>query len=109
MHEERKEKTAFTARSGKYEFNFMPFGLTNVVATFYAQMDKHCHPLSMGICVMLFDNCLIFIPDDFNLHLKQLDQVLKSINYANMQLQIEKCKFVFSEVPFLGHYWKRRS
>ena len=40
MTEEDKEKTAFTLRSGKYEFNVMPFGLTNAVATFCALMDK---------------------------------------------------------------------
>ena len=32
MAEEDKEKTAFTVRSGKFEFNVMPFGLTNAVA-----------------------------------------------------------------------------
>jgi hypothetical protein len=40
MNEEDKEKTAFTVRSGKFEFNVMPFGLTNAVATFCALMDK---------------------------------------------------------------------
>ena len=34
LHEESKEKTAFTVQSGKYKFNAMPFGLTNEVATF---------------------------------------------------------------------------
>ena len=34
MHEESKEKTAFTVQSGKYKFNVMPIGLTNAVATF---------------------------------------------------------------------------
>ena len=36
-----KEKTAFTVRSAAYEFNVLPFGLTNAVATFNSLMDKH--------------------------------------------------------------------
>ena len=40
MAEEDKEKTAFTLRSGKYEFNVMSFGLKNAVASFCALMDN---------------------------------------------------------------------
>ena len=103
MHEESKEKTAFTVRSGKYEFNVMPFGLTNAVATFCALMDKLFNHYQWEFVLCFIDDCLVFTPNDFDLHLKQLDQVLQKIDHANMRLKVEKCKFAFSEVPFLGH------
>ena len=105
MHEESKEKTAFTVRSGKYEFNVMPFGLTNAVATFCALMDKLFNHYQWEFVLCFIDDCLVFTPNDFDLHLKQLDQVLQKIDHANMRLKVEKCKFAFLEVPFWDTLW----
>ena len=103
MSEEDKEKTAFTLRSGKYEFNVMPFGLTNAVATFCALMDKLFSPFQWDFVLCFIDDCLIFTPNDFDLHLTQLHKVLSRLESANMRLKLSKCKFAVAELPFLGH------
>ena len=69
MAEEDKEKTTFTLRSGKYEFNVMPFGLTNAVATFCALMDKNVSSYQWDFVLCSINDCLIFTPNDFDLHL----------------------------------------
>ena len=79
LHEESKEKTAFTVRSGKYDFTVMPFGLTNAVATFCALMDKLFNHYQWEFVLCFIDDCLVFTPNDFDLHPKQLDQVLKRL------------------------------
>ena len=69
MAEDYKEKTAFTLRPGKYEFNVMSFGLTNAVATFCALMDKLFSSYQWDFVLCFIDDCLIFTPNDFDLHL----------------------------------------
>jgi hypothetical protein len=103
MAEEDKEKTAFTVRSGKYEFNVMPFGLTNAVATFCALMDKIFSGLQWDFLLCFLDDILIFSPEDFELHLKQLSQVLVRLKNANMRLKLSKCKICVPEVDYLGY------
>ena len=49
------------------------------------------------------DDCLIFSPQDFDLHLSRLESVLIRVKGANMRLKLEKCQFAYPEVNFLGH------
>ena len=79
MAEEDKEKTAFTLRSGKYEFNVMPFGLTNAVASFRTLMDKLFSSYQWEFVLCFIYNCLVFTPNDFDLHLLNL-QLEKSLS-----------------------------
>jgi len=72
MAEEDKEKTAFTVRSGKFEFNVMPFGLSNAVATFCHLMDKLFAVYQWNFLLCFIDDCLIFTKKNFSLHLSQL-------------------------------------
>ena len=66
-------------------------------------MDKLFNHYQWEFVLCFIDDCLVFTPNNFDLHLKQLDQVQQKIDPANMRLKVEKCKFAFSEVPFLGH------
>ena len=73
------------------------------MATLCALMDKIFNHYQQKFVLCFIDDCLVFTPIDYDLHLKQLDQVLQKIDHANLRLKVEKCKFAFSEVPFLGH------
>ena len=100
LSDEDKEKTAFTLRSGKYEFNVMPFGLTNAVATFCALADHILSGLQWSFCLCFIDDCLIFSPNDFDLHLKHIDQVLSRLQKANLKVKLRQCHFAGSEAAF---------
>ena len=57
----------------------------------------------MGFCFVFHSDCLIFTPNDFELHLSQLEKVLIKLKTANMHLKLSKCHFAAAELPFLGH------
>jgi len=64
----RKPKTAFATREGLYEFNVMPFGLCNALATFQRLMDLVLAGVQWTQCLVYLDDVII-IGRDFEEHL----------------------------------------
>ena len=100
LAEEDREKTAFTVRSGKYEFSVMPFGLTNAVATFCALMDLFFAGMQGTFIMCFVDDCLIYTPNDFELHLHHIKAVFQQLEMANFSLKLSKCHFAQYQVEF---------
>ena len=88
LAEDDKEKTAFTVRSGKYEFTVMPFGLTNAVATFCALMDLIFTGMQWSFVMCFVDDCLIYSVNDFDVHLQHIEAVFKKLEAANLSLKL---------------------
>jgi len=103
LAEDDKEKTAFTVRSGKYEFTVVPFGLTNAVATFCALMDLIFTGMQWSFVMCFVDDCLIYSVNDFDLHLQHIEAVFKKLEAANLSLKLTKCHFAQYQVEFYGH------
>ena len=60
MHPEDKSKTAFTTRSGLYDFNVMPFGLkTHQLSSFERLMEKVLSGLQYDICLLYLDDIIV--------------------------------------------------
>ena len=103
VEEAHKERTAFTVGSiGFYEYNKMPFGLTNSPATYQRIMQEILGDLNMKICLIYLDDLIIF-SDSFEQHLERLDLILTTLENANLKLAPEKCCFFKPRVNFLGH------
>ena len=103
VEESHKERTAFTVGSlGFYEYNQMPFGLTNSPATYQRIMQDILGDFNMKICVIYLDDLIIF-SDSFEQHIERLDMILDRLHKANLKLAPEKCFFFRKEINFLGH------
>ena len=103
VEESHKERTAFTVGTlGFFEYNKMPFGLTNSPSTYQRIMQDILGDLNMKICLIYLDDLIIF-SDSFEQHLERLDIVLTKLQEANLKLAPEKCCFYRSSVNFLGH------
>jgi len=54
------EKTAFSTRYGHYEWNVLPFGLSNASGAFQRRMNKVLRPYIDKFCIVYLDDILIF-------------------------------------------------
>lgn len=102
MAEQHKAKTAFATPDGLYEFNVMPFGLSNAPATFERMIDSVLRGMKWSTCLCYLDDIIVFSAT-FEEHLSRLSQVLSCINNAGLQLNTKKCHFAARKVKVLGH------
>lgn len=107
IQEEDREKTAFTAGNGLYQFAVMPFGLCNAPATFERLMEHVLRGLNWRTCLVYLDD-IIVLGRTFNEHLKNLQQVLQTIKAAGLKLNASKCSLFKNEVNYLGHIVSRQ-
>jgi hypothetical protein len=102
MDEKDKEKTAFITHEGLYQWKVMPFGLTNAPATFQRMIQEVLGELFYTKAPAYIDDINVH-SKKFEQHIRDLEEVFKRIRKAGLKLRIDKCKFCFSEIEFLGY------
>jgi hypothetical protein len=99
---ERDEwKTAFCTQYGHYKFLVIPFGLTNVSATFQAYINRTLWGYIDDFCIVYLDDILIFSRDEEQ-HQQYLDLVLEQLRQFELYTNPSKCSFNQKEVEYLG-------
>lgn len=94
-------KTAFSTKSGHYEYVRMPFGLSSAPATFTRAMKS----VLMGLeemCTAYLDDIVVHGSSLID-HQKKLEQVFDRLRTHKLKLQPNKCSFLRKEVLYLGH------
>lgn len=94
LQEEDIYKTAFRTHEGHYEFNVMPFGLSNTPATFQSTMNQLLkHTLEcLLFCVFFYDTDL---QPNVRVPFRQFTKVFSSL--AQNQLYLKISKYLFAE------------
>lgn len=95
-------KTAFSILGNHYEFKRMPFGLKNAPSTFLRLMNRTLNKYIGNICLCYMDDIIVYSKSR-NEHIQHLDAIFKTLNKANMRIQLDKCKFMEKQIKFLGH------
>ena len=95
-------KTAFRARYGHFKFTVMSFGLTNAPAAFMDLMHKVFQPYLDQFVVVFVDDILIYSRSEWE-HEYHLRIVLQLLRDHQLYAKFSKCKFLLTEVRFLGH------
>ena len=99
IKEEYKEKTGFPVPSVHYEFNRLPFGLSNSPSSFQRPMDivlKNLVGMNVSSSLMI-----IFSKSAQECALR-LENVRQRFDQANLQLHPSKCVFAQQRVNYLG-------
>lgn len=103
MEESHKPRTAFTVGPlGFYQFERMPFGLSNSPATFQRLMERAMGDLHMRECFTFIDDTIVH-GDSFEQHLERLEHVFEKVRQGNLKLNPDKCTFFKLRIKFCGH------
>ncbi|GJZ85971.1 putative reverse transcriptase domain-containing protein [Tanacetum coccineum] len=102
VHDEDIPKTAFRTRYVHYEFQVIPFGLTNAPALFMDLMNRVCKPYLDKFVIFFIDDILIYSKSKED-HAEHLKLILEFLRKEELYAKFLKCNFWLSRVQFLGH------
>lgn len=98
-----KEKTAFTVPGRpQYQYRVMPFGLCNAAQRLCQLMDK-VFPSHMHSNVFVYLDDLLIVSTNFDDHMTLLADVARKLRLAGLTVNLQKSRFCFREVKYLGH------
>src|SRR5260221_838286 len=96
-----KPKTAFHTCYGSYEWQVMPFGLSNTLASFQRFINEVLGDL-MDVCMVGYLDAILVYSDSLEDHRNHVREVLRHLRKAGLYANLKKCKFHTDTVEYLG-------
>nr|KYP73770.1 Transposon Ty3-I Gag-Pol polyprotein [Cajanus cajan] len=96
------QKIAFRTRYDHYEYQVMPFGVTNAHAVFMDYMNRIFCPY-LDHSVVVFINDILIYSRTHEEHEEHLQTILQILKDKQLYAKLSKCEFWLEEVKFLGH------
>ena len=93
--------TAFITPWGLFQWEQIPFGLTNAPAAFQSIMETYLGDLRDTICLLYLDDIIVF-SRTFQDHVDNVRQVLRRLCEYAIKLKPSKCSLFKRKVKFLG-------
>ena len=102
LDEASKPVTAFSTRTGHYEYNVLPFGLKDAAPSFERMITMTLSGLINTSVLVYLDDIIVFSkgPEE---HLKRLEKVLERFSETGLTIKITKCSFLRRKIRYLGH------
>ena len=101
LEESSKECTAFSLKgSGHWHFTRSPMGICNSPSAFSRMMSYILRDVKD---VEVFVDDIVLVSDDFESHLKTLEEVLKRFCKFNLKIRVNKMQLAADEIRYLGY------
>lgn len=102
VNEDSIKFTSFVTPDGQWEYTKMPFGLKNAPSVFQRYINKIFRDfIDKGLIMIYLDDILI-ATQTMEDHIELLTQLLNRLSEFGLELQLNKCKFAFNEIEYLG-------
>ncbi|GKC79566.1 putative reverse transcriptase domain-containing protein [Tanacetum coccineum] len=102
VREQDIPKKAFRTWYGHYEFQVMPFRLTNAPAVFMDLMHRVCKPYVDKFVIVFINDILIYLKDEKE-HEEHLKDILELLMKEKLYAKFSKYEFWILKVQFLRH------
>ncbi|KAK3239672.1 hypothetical protein CYMTET_50418 [Cymbomonas tetramitiformis] len=100
--EEDRSKTAFWWKNQLYQYTSMPFGAAGATSAFVRIMDYELRHLQ-HCTVAYVDDVVVYTDSTPEQHLKDVEEVLRTLGDAGIMLHAGKSTFAAATVDFLGY------
>src|SRR5262249_25170295 len=100
--DEDVHKTAISTKYGHYEWTLMPFGLCNAPATFQQTVNQIFSEFIDDFLVVYLDDILVY-SSTHEKHEEHLRKVLQCMTEHKLRAREHKCRFLQTEVDYLGY------
>nr|GEU32525.1 putative reverse transcriptase domain-containing protein [Tanacetum cinerariifolium] len=104
VQEQDVPKITFKTRYGHYEFQVMPFELTNAHAVFMDLMNRVCKPYLDKFVIVFIDDILIYSMNEKE-HEEHLKAILELLKKEKLYAKFSKCKFWISKPAIPEWKW----
>jgi hypothetical protein len=98
-----KWKTAFRTRFGLYEWNIMPFRLSNAPSAFQRYINWVLRNILDHFVTAYADDILIYFFGSLKDHRQKVQNILQKLINAELQANIQKSEFETHEIKYLGY------
>lgn len=100
LHADSRDLTAFITHEGLFRFTKVPYGLASAPSAFQRMMS---HILAGVKGVQCYLDDIITYGETPEVHEHRLKEVLQRLHDSGLKLNMSKCQFRKTELPFLGH------
>ena len=94
---------AFQTQYGHFEYQVMPFRLSNALVSFWGYINKILAKKLNIFVIIYLNNILIYIEDLSQAHVNVVWWVLKELKKNSLFANLKKCHFYKDEVRFLKY------